>query len=92
MWKVLEAKKVLKELDAAPKEMQKQYQLWKEIVETSGPQSLLNLSGYRDHALKGEWKGARSSYLNIRWRVLYLIQSDHVQVLVLRIAPHDYRR
>jgi hypothetical protein len=36
------------------------------------------IPGYRDHALKGEWKGARSSYLTQKWRVLYVVDWDAV--------------
>jgi hypothetical protein len=47
------------------------------------------IPGYRDHALKGEWKGARSSYLTKKWRVLYVIERERFEVLVLELNPHD---
>jgi addiction module RelE/StbE family toxin len=45
-----------------------------------------------DEALKGEWKGYRSSRLNIQYRVIYKIEDDKVLVKVVQITPHDYRK
>ena len=90
MWEVLESRPCKRQLKRAPKEVVKQYEAWKEVVQTSGPRALRLIPGYRDHALKGEWKGARSSYLNKKWRVLYVVEGDHFEVLVLEVNPHDY--
>ena len=92
MYVVLEARGARKQLDRCPKEILKQYEAWKKIIETSGPAALRSISGYRDHALKGQWKGARSSYLNIYWRVIYVIEERLIQVKVLEVTPHDYRK
>ena len=92
MWAVLEDRNLEKQLDKAPKEIKAKYEIWKNIVLTQGPLGLVQIKGFRDHALLGEWKGARSSYLNKQWRVIYVVQSDRVQVVVLEVAPHDYRK
>lgn len=91
MWTVYESHKVIKQLDRSPKEILKQYEAWKKVIELSGPHTLRNIPGYRDHVLKGEWSGARSSSLNIQWRVIYVIVEEMVQVKVLEVNPHDYR-
>ena len=67
-----------------------QYEAWKEIVEQTGPRALREIPGYRDHALKGIWKGARSSYLTKKWRVIYVAQKGRLEILVLEVNPHDY--
>jgi addiction module RelE/StbE family toxin len=90
MWKVVEEKTVGKQLKKAPKEIQKMYELWKSIVEHDGPQGPRRLTGLRDHALKGEWQGARSSYLNKQWRVIYYVNKDNIELIVLEVNPHDY--
>lgn len=92
MWLVLESKGVKKQLDKCPKEILKQYEAWKRVVELSGPHALRAIPGFKDHALKGEWIGARSSYLNIQWRVVYVIENQAVQIKVLEVTPHDYRK
>jgi|688.fasta_scaffold1530830_1 addiction module RelE/StbE family toxin len=92
MWTVLESKSVRKQLDKCPKEIIKQYEAWKKVVELSGPQALRAIPGFRDHALKGEWVGARSSSLNVQWRVIYLIENRTIQIKVLEITAHDYRK
>jgi len=92
MWLVLESKKVAKQLDKCPKEIIRQYEAWRKVVELTGPHSLRKITGYKDHALKGEWAGARSSYLNIQWRVIYLVEERFVQVKILEVTPHDYRK
>jgi addiction module RelE/StbE family toxin len=90
MWEVLESRPCKRQLRRAPKEVVKQYEAWKEVVQASGPRALRLIPGYRDHALKGEWKGARSSYLTKKWRVLYVVEGDRFEVLVLEVNPHDY--
>lgn len=92
MWHIFESKATLKELRRAPKELLESYEAWKNVVLLSGPSGLRNINGYRDHALSGEWDGARSSSLNRQWRVIYLVQSEEIQVMVLRVTAHDYRR
>jgi addiction module RelE/StbE family toxin len=92
MWTVLESKKVVKQLDKCPKEIIREFEAWKQVVELSGPIALRRIGGFRDHALKGQWQGARSSYLNIQWRVIYVVIENLVQVRILEVTPHDYRK
>ena len=90
MWEVLESKLCRKQMKKCPKEILQQYQAWVDVVSTSGPSALRQILGYRDHALKGEWKGARSSYLSLQWRVLYVIERKELHILVLEVNPHEY--
>ena len=90
MWEVLESMPCKRQLKRALEEVVKQYEAWKEVVHASGPRALRLIPGYRDHALRGEWKGARSSYLTKKWRVLYVVEGDRFEVLVLEVNPHDY--
>ena len=92
MWVVLESNRADKQLGKCPKAILEQYEAWKKVIELSGPYSLRSITGYRDHALKGQWTGARSSYLNIQWRVIYVVEANLVQVKVLEVNPHDYRK
>ena len=92
MWSVLETRKSKKELDRAPLEVQESFEAWKLIVIHQGPIGLRQINGYWDHALKGEWKGARASYLNKQWRVIYIFRGEQVQVIVASVTPHDYRK
>lgn len=91
MWQVLEDLDVKKQLNKAPREIVSKYEFWKNVVAHDGPQGLRRLTGFKDHALKGEWKGARSSYLNKQWRVIYFVRSAQLEVIVLEVNPHDYR-
>lgn len=92
MWTVLEHRKVEKNLAAAPAEVQKRYEKWKDIVMLSGPQGLRLITGFHDEALAGEWRGYRSSRLNAQYRVIYAVDKERVLVRVERVTPHDYRR
>ena len=92
MFVVSEAKTVSKELDRAPSEILEAYEFWKNVVQVSGVAGLKAYSGFKDHALKGEWQGARSSYLNRKWRVIYFSNLEEICVIVVRITSHDYRR
>jgi addiction module RelE/StbE family toxin len=90
MWVVLENKTAKKQIKKSPKHILREYEAWKTVVELSGPSSLRKMTGYKDHALKGEWKGARSSYLSRQWRVIYFLDRKQISVNVLEINPHDY--
>jgi addiction module RelE/StbE family toxin len=92
MWEILEHRRVDKALAAAPLEVQQRYEKWKDIVKISGPQGLRLIRGFNDEALSGNWKGFRSSRLNIQYRVIYKVQKDQVLVEVERVTPHEYRR
>jgi len=58
----------------------------------SGPEGLLKIKGLRDEALKGEWKGYRSSRLNLQYRVIYKVEKEEILVKVVKVTPHDYQR
>jgi len=92
MWSVYEHKRVTKSLKLAPLDVLKRYQKWKDIVTISGPLGLKRIKGFRDESLAGEWKGYRSSRLNLQYRVIYKVVGDKVLVQVENITPHDYRR
>ncbi|WP_227520287.1 type II toxin-antitoxin system mRNA interferase toxin, RelE/StbE family [Marinobacter sp. LV10R510-11A] len=92
MWGILEHRRVTKNLSAAPVEVQKRYEKWKDIVSISGPQGLKQIRGFNDEALSGKWKGFRSSRLNIQYRVIYKVQNKQVLVEVEKVTPHDYGR
>ena len=92
MWAVFEHRRVRKALNSAPLEVQKRYEKWKDIVAISGPQGLRIIKGFYDESLSGEWKGYRSSRLNIQYRVIYKVEKDKILVQVESVTPHDYRR
>ena len=92
MWQIYEHRRVAKSFAAAPIEVQKRYEKWKDIVVTSGPQGLKSIAGLRDEGLSGKWVGYRSSRLNIQYRVIYKVEKERVLVQVENVTPHDYRR
>ncbi len=92
MWEIYEHRKAVKQLESLPIDVLKRYEKWKDIVSISGTDGLRQIRGFRDEALRGEWKGHRSSRLNIQYRVIYKIKKDLVLVQVVNVTPHDYRR
>lgn len=90
MWTVYEKKSISKVVLKAPKEVIKNYEVWKRIVELEGPMGLKLIKGFNDEALKGKWKGYRSSRLNKQWRVIYKTVADHLEVYVFEVNPHKY--
>jgi proteic killer suppression protein len=92
MWAIYEHRRLDKQLGKAPMEVQKRYEKWKDIVEISGPAGLKLIRGFRDEALRGEWKAFRSSRLNQQHRVIYQIEGDQLMVQAVEVTPHDYRR
>jgi len=92
MWKIYEHKGALKGLESLPGDILKRYEKWKDIVAISGPVGLKQIKGFNDEALRGEWKGYRSSRLNIQYRIIYKIENEQLFVKVIKVTAHDYRR
>ncbi len=90
MWVVYEKKSVAKALKIVPDQVIVRYEAWKRIVELEGPMGLRNIKGFHDEALKGHWKGFRSSRLGIQWRVIYCREDKQLEVYVIEITPHKY--
>ena len=82
----------IKQIESLSIDVLKRYEKWKDIVSISGLDGLKKIRGFRDEALRGEWKGHRSSRLNFQYRVIYKIEEDLVLVQVISVTPHDYRR
>ena len=81
-----------KQLSALPVEILKRYEKWKDIARISGPSGLRFIKGFHDEALRGDWKGFRSSRLSIKYRLIYKVVENDILVQVVNITPHDYRR
>ena len=92
MWELYEHRRVVRRAQRLPVEVLKRYEKWKDLVRISGPEGLRFIKGFRDEALRGEWKGHRSSRLGLQYRVIYRVVAREVLVLVIDITPHDYRR
>lgn len=92
MWDIFEKRSALKNIDNLPYPILEKYEFWKNIIHFSGVEGLKKFKGFRDHALKGEWHGFRSSYLNDAYRVIYQVASEEVRVYVIDVNHHDYRR
>lgn len=92
MWLVYEHKRLDKQLARSPLEIQKRYEKWKDVVNLSGPAGLKLVKGFHDEALRGEWKGYRSSRLNQQYRVIYRVKGEELAVYAIELTPHDYRR
>lgn len=92
MWQIFEHHRVSKQIDSIPVEILKRYEKWKDIVAISGPTGLRLIKGFHDEALRGEWKGCRSSRLGAKYRIIYKITEKDVLVQVISITPHEYRK
>ena len=92
MWEVYEHRRINRRVQRLPIEILKRYEKWKDIVRISGPAGLRLIKGFRDEALRGEWKGHRSSRLDLQYRVIYKIVAQEILVQVIDVTAHDYRR
>ena len=92
MWEIYEHKAAIKQINALPVDILKRYEKWKDIVVLSGSAGLKLIKGFNDEPLKGEWKGFRSSRLNIQYRVIYKTENQELYVKVVKVTEHDYRR
>jgi len=92
MWEVCEHRRACKSLDRLQVELLKRNEKWKDIVRISGPAGLRLIKGFQDERLQGEWSGYRSSRLNAQYRVIYQIEEQRIQVVVMDMTVYDYRR
>jgi len=92
MWRIEEHRRIDKQAAAAPLEVLKRYEKWKDIAVMSGSPGLRLIKGFHDEALVGEWKGYRSSRLGNQWRVVYRVVAVELLFQVASITAHDYRR
>jgi addiction module RelE/StbE family toxin len=92
MWTIFEHRRISKQIAKLPSEVISRYEVWKNIVELSGPEGLKAIKGFKDETLLGEWKGYRSSRLNIQYRVIYRADGKEFFVNVVEVIPHDYKR
>ena len=92
MWEIYEHRNLNRRLKKLPKEILKRYEKWKDIVQFSGPSGLKLIRGFNDEALRGEWKGHRSSRLGEQYRVIYKLEKTRFLVMVIDLTAHDYRR
>ncbi|NOT77511.1 MAG: type II toxin-antitoxin system mRNA interferase toxin, RelE/StbE family [Bacteriovoracaceae bacterium] len=89
---VILSKVAQKDLKKIPSYILVMFDLWVEIIETDGFQTMQMIHGYRDHSLKGKLQGLRSSSLNKNWRIIYKKNeaTNILTVEVLEINNHDY--
>jgi len=92
MWEIYEHRRVAKAISGTPLHVLKRYEKWKDIVRVSGPQGLRAIKGFHDEALRGEWKGHRSSRLGQQYRVIYQVEAQEIILYVMELTAHDYRR
>ena len=90
IWIILEHRSVEKRIKKIAREILARYMVWKGVVESEGPDGLLRMNGFRDKALKGVWKGHRSSRLGLKWRVIYRIDKGVLRVYVLELIADKY--
>ena len=92
MWCIYESREAQKQLNRLPDELLKRYEKWKDVVRYSGIHGVRLIKGFHDEALSGEWRGYRSSRLNLQYRVVCEMKEAEVSVYVVTVTPHDYRR
>ena len=88
----MEHRRLDRRFKSLPIEVLKRYEKWKDIVYISGPTGLRAIRGFNDEALRGEWKGFRSSRLGLKYRVIYKVEAAKILVKVVDLTPHDYRK
>ena len=88
------SKQAQKDIRKIPKHILFQFDLWVETIETEGLKAIQRVKGYRDHALKGDRKGQRSSSLSRSWRVIYILDENinELTVDVLEVNHHEYKK
>jgi addiction module RelE/StbE family toxin len=83
---------VQKQLAKIPGHIVTKFALWVDLVSGEGLAAARAIPGYRDHVLKGQWKGYRAIRLSAAYRAIYQERqagSIHL-VYVEEVNKHDY--
>ena len=91
IWRFREHRRLGRRLRVLPSHVGDRYEAWKNVLRAAGPEALRDLPGTRDEALRGQWKGFRSSRLSYQYRVIYRVVRDDLMIEVIDVNPHDYR-
>lgn len=81
-----------KQLAKVPGHIVKKFALWVDLVTVEGLAAARGIPGYRDHVLRGEWKGYRAIRLSAAYRAIYQERQAgtiHL-VYVEEVNKHDY--
>jgi addiction module RelE/StbE family toxin len=81
-----------KQLAKIPDHIVKKFALWVDLVSVEGLAAARAVPGYRDHVLKGQWKGYRAIRLSAAYRAIYEERQTgtiHL-VYVEEVNKHDY--
>lgn len=75
-----------------PGHIVRKFAIWVDLVRFEGLEAARTIPGFRDHALKGQWRGYRAVRLSDAYRAIYIIQSDGSveAVHVEEVNKHDY--
>ena len=92
MWQVLYHRQAAKRIKKLPSNVKEKLDIWVEIATQEGPSGLRVFPGFNDEGLSGVWKGYRSSRLSRQYRVIYSSDKDVLQILVVDVTAHDYKR
>ena len=92
MFEIYEHRRVERRLTRLPLDILKRYEKWKDVVSISGPTGLRAVKGFHDDALRGKWRGHRSSRLGQQYRLIYRVVGQRYEVLVVDVTAHDYSR
>ena len=79
-------------LKKLPADVQVSFDIWADTAAIEGPHGLRQVGGFRDEALKGVWKGYRSSHLSRQYRVIYQVKKEIVSILAIDVNAHNYKR
>lgn len=85
-------KKAIRQLEEVPVHVANKVETWVEAVELEGLESVRQISGYHDEALKGKRQGQRSIRLNKSYRAIYEIHNDGTVTFVSieEVSKHEY--
>jgi toxin HigB-1 len=80
-----------KQLRKVPSFIKNNLMIWITAVELDGLETVREVPGYHDEALKGARLGHRSIRLSRSYRAIYRVKGDTAKfVLIEEVSKHDY--
>jgi proteic killer suppression protein len=92
IFKVFWSKKVAKQIDLLPENIERKFFAWVSSVKLAGLRDTRKSPGFHDEPQKGNRQGQRSVRLNKAYRAIYVQQSDETIefIEVIEVNKHEY--
>jgi len=91
IWRVEKAWGVATQISRAPRDIRGKFEVWKDLVESQGPDPVSEMLGFEARTGNGQWEGSFFVSFGFLWKLRYCVRPEIREVLVLELES-EYER